>query len=116
MANSIRIKNGDIQSTTPAEFIYGRSVASDVPATLHLDLSTAMVYVTNLLRFCGRNGDFYIFDERTDNFSVTAYNLRVKFNFLSDTAYRTDLLLHDVALSIAGITDGYISNELARID
>lgn len=116
MANSIRIGHRDIQSSTPAEFVDGRGVARDVPATLHVDLSTAMVHVADLLRLRGRHGDFYIFDERTDNFSVVADNLCVEFNFLADTACRTDLLLYDVALPVAGVAYGDISNELARGD
>lgn len=116
MADSIRIGHGNIQSTTSAEFVDGRGVARDVPATLHVDLSTAMVYVANLLRLRGRHGDFYIFDERTNNFSVANANLRGKFNFLADTAGRGDLLLYDVALPVAGVAYGDISNELARGD
>ena len=123
MADSIRIGHGNIQSQTPAEFVNGNCVARDVPATLHVDLSTAMVHVANLLRLRGRYGDFYIFDKHIsfiDEFKKNSArvnrNVYFEFNILADTASRGDLLLHDVALSIAGVAYGNISNELARGD
>ena len=61
-------------------------------------------------------GDFYIFDKRTDNFSVSNANLRGKFNFLAGSARRNNLLLHDVALSVARVAHGDLSDELARIN
>lgn len=115
MSDSVRLEHGDIQSPTPAEFIDGNFVAGDVSATFHVDISTTMVYVADLLRFCGWNGDFYIFDELADNFSVANDYLRAKFDILADTAGRTDLLLHDVALSVAGVANGTLFDELARI-
>ena len=88
----------------------------DVPTTLHMDISAAMVYVANLLRFRGRHGDFYFFVRRADSFSFAADDLRVEFIFLDGSARRTDLLLHDVALSVAGVADGGLHDELARGD
>ena len=97
-----------------AEFINGLCVVRGISAILHVDISAAMVHVANLLRFRGRHGDFYIFSERDDNFTFAADNLRGELIFLADTANRADLLLHDVALSIAGVFDGDLSDELAR--
>ena len=91
-------------------------MADDVSIALHVDLSAAMVHVINLLRFRGRNGDFYIFNKRISNFSFAAYDLCVKFNFLADSAGRNNLLLHDVALSVSRVTNGDLFNELARVD
>ena len=115
VSDSVRVEHRDIQSPTFAEFIDWNCVAGNVSAAFHVDISTTMVYVANLLRFCGRNGDFYIFDELADNFSVANDDLRAKFDILADTAGRTDLLLHDVALSVAGVANGTLFDELARI-
>ena len=75
-----------------------------------------MVYVADLLRFCSRDGYFYIFGERDGNFTFAADNLRLEFVFLIRAANRADLLLSDVALFIAGVAYGNLSDELARGD
>ena len=88
----------------------------DISAAFHVDLSTAMVYVADLLRFRCRHGDFYFFDKRADNFPCAADNLPAESDFLADSARRNNLLLHDVALPVARVADGNLFNKLARID
>ena len=114
MADSVFIKRKIIFASTFAEFMNGFCVVRGIPVILHVDLSAAMVYVANLLWFCSRHGDFYIFSKRDGDFTFAADNLHVEFIFLANTANRADILLHDVALFIAGVTYGDLSDELAR--
>ena len=114
MADSIFERRKIIFASAFAEFINWVCVVRGVPAILYVDISAAMVHVANLLRFCGRHGDFYFFIERDDTFTLAADNLRFEFIFFADTACRIDLLLHDVALFIAGVAHGDLFDELAR--
>ena len=114
VADSIFFGRKIIFTSAFAEFIDRRRVARDVPAAVHVDLSAAVVHVADLLRFRGRNGDFYFFDKRDDNFPFAADNLRFEFIFPDNSAGRADLLLHDVALFIAGVAHGDLLDELAR--
>ena len=113
MADSIFFGRKIVFESAFAEFIDGARLVRGISAVLHVDLSAAMVYVADLLRFRCGNGDFYFFGECDDNFAVAADNLRVEFIFFADTAGRADLLLPDVALFIAGVVDGNLFDELA---
>ncbi len=73
-----------------------------------------MVYVANLLRFRGWNGDFYIFSLCNRNFAISGDNLRAEPIFFANSASWADLLLYDVALSVAGVAYGDLFDELAR--
>ena len=84
MADSIRVGRKNFFASAFAEFTNGAGVVRNVPATLHVDLSTSMVYVADLLRLCSRDGDFYFFSQRDYNFTFAADNLRVKFIFLDN--------------------------------
>ena len=64
MVDSIRLPRRNFFAPDDAESLDGIGVVGNVPATLHVDLSATMVYVANLLRLRGRNGDFYFLDER----------------------------------------------------
>lgn len=95
VADSIRLPHGDFFAPDVAESLNGTGVARDVPVALHVDLSTAVVHVTDLLRLCGRHGDFYFADELGDfiffaNRQSTITNrrldVRAEFIFLADTA------------------------------
>lgn len=114
MADSVFERRKIVFKGAFAEFINGISLVRGISAIFHVDLSAAMVYVANLLRFRSRDGDFYIFSLCNRNFAISADNLRSKLNFFADTADRADLLLYDVALSVAGVADGDLFNELAR--
>ena len=114
MADSVFIGRKIIFTGAFAEFINRFSVVYGFSAVLHVDLSAAMVYVTDLLWFRGWNCDFYIFGKCEGNFTISADNLRVELDFSADTADRIDLLLHDVALFIAGVAYGNLFDELAR--
>ena len=114
MADSVFIGRKIILAGAFAEFINGLCVVRGISVIFYVDISAAMVYVVNLLWFRGRHGNFYIFGERDGNFAISADNLRVEFIFLANSAGRVDLLLHDVALFIAGVAHGDLFNELAR--
>ena len=123
MADSIFDGHGNFQPPTLAEFFDGRRVARDVPVALHVDLSAAMVHVADLLRFRGRHGDFYFLDGRGSFVDVDEkihvcgkFDVRAEFFLLDNPAGRAGLLLHDVALSVAGVADGTLHDELARGD
>ena len=114
MADPIRVVRKNIFESALTKLINGRGVVHGVPAVLHVDLSAAVVHVADLLRFRGRNGDFYIFGKRNGNFTFADNKLRAEFIFFADPAGRADLLLHDVALFISGVAHGDLPDELAR--
>ena len=86
MADSIFFGQKIIFKAAFAEFINGNCLDDSVSAVLHVDLSTAMVYVADLLRFCSRNGDFYLFIERKSYLTFAADNLRDELIFFADSA------------------------------
>ena len=78
-----------------------------------------MVYVADLLRFCGRDGDIFdvkrrgsiIDGARHEDFS--GVDDGVEFFLPVDTVRPNRLLLHGMALFIAGIVNGVIHDQLA---
>ena len=110
MADSVFERRKIIFKRIFAEFINGFSVADDISAVIHVDLSKAMVHVANLLRFRDWDGNFYIFSEREGNFTVGGDNFCAEFIFFAYSAGRMDILLSNVALLIAGVAYGDLFN------
>ena len=113
MADSVFIGREIVFASAFTELANGLCVVCGVSTIFYVDISAAMVHVANLLWFCSRDGDFYIFGERDDTFALAADNLRFEPIFFADTADWADILLHDVALFIASVTYGDLSDELA---
>ena len=104
-----------------AEFNNGACVVRDVHFGLHVDVSEAVVYVADMVRFSCWDGDIYIFDE-CGNFggeiftraNFRAFFLRVEFFILRGAVRASGLLLYVLALPFARVVNGVVLDELER--
>ena len=88
---------------------------------LHVDLSKTVVYVADMLRFCHRHGNFFIFVEfgnffRKNFFRAIIGNffIRAEFFLPVNSVRASGLLLYVLALSLARVADVALSHELER--
>ena len=93
----------------------------DVHFGLYMDLPKTVVHVADLLRFCYRHGNFFISVELggfiRKNFlgKINSNNfVRAEFFLPRDTVRSGGLLLHVLALPVARVAHGTLSDELAR--
>ena len=86
MADSVFERRKFVFAGAFAEFINRIRLERGFSVIFYLDLSAAMVYVANLLRFRGWNCDFYIFSLCNRYFAISGDNLRSEPIFFANSA------------------------------
>ena len=119
-AGTIRHGRYNFFTATLRKLTDGLGLGNDVYFGIHVDLPTALVYVADMLRFCCRHGNFFIFVKlgkfNGKNFSRTinvGIDNGADIFILADTFYSSRLLLYVLALLIAGVVNGSVPHKLA---